>query len=125
MLLMNGLVADFNFAATLAGEAPLLSCQMYLDAGREPNVPNNVQYSSMLMNGAEKMFLTGKAGYPIERTLLTSGLVEAACQSLTYKRRVDTPYMAQLTYAAPRESLFGGHQEPYQVLREDSAVQFV
>lgn len=80
-----------------------------------------VQYSSILMTNAEKMFLTRKAGYPIERTLLTSGVVEAACQSLTYKKRISTPHMASLTYMAPAQSLFGGHQEFYHARREDHA----
>jgi len=67
------------------------------------------------------MFLTRKAGYPVERTLLTSGIVEAACQSLTLGKRIATPYMASLSYTAPAESLFGGHQEFYHARREDHA----
>ena len=43
MLLFNGLIGDFNFAAKLKGRDELLSCQMYLDAGRAPETPNNVQ----------------------------------------------------------------------------------
>ena len=73
------------------------------------------------MTNAEKMFLTRKAGYPVERTLLTSGIVEAACQSLTSGERTATPHMASLTYTAPSESLFGGHQEFYHARREDHA----
>ena len=68
------------------------------------------------------MFLTREAGYPIERTLLTSGIVEAACQSLTYGKRMQTPHMAGLTYTAPVESLFGGHAEAYAARRVDHAA---
>eukprot|EP01052_Picozoa_sp_SAG31_P002063 SAG31_NODE_69_length_28130_cov_15.318219_16_plen_100_part_00 len=84
-------------------------------------VSEQVQYSSILMTNAEKMFLTRKAGYPVERTLLTSGIVEAACQSLSHKKRISTPHMASLTYKAPTQSLFGGHQEFYHARREDHA----
>ena len=65
-------------------------------------------------------FLSGEAGYPIERTLLTSGIVEAACHSLTYGKRIETPQMASLSYTLNSSaSLFGGHQEAYRAQRED------
>ena len=78
-----------------------------------------------LMSGAEKMFLSGEASYPVERTLLTGGVVEAGCQSLTLKRRVETPHMAGLTYAAPAQSLFGGHGEPhdYRAVRHGRVIR--
>src|SRR5262249_59621926 len=72
MLLMNGLVNDFTFAARLKGKGEPLSTLFYLP----PNP--NVVYSAALMSKVEEMFLTGKAAYPIERTLLTTGLVAAA-----------------------------------------------
>jgi hypothetical protein len=52
------------------------------------------------------MFLTGKAPYPVERTLLTSGLVAAGLQSLaTGQKRLETPHLT-VKYQAPRESQF-------------------
>ena len=99
MLMMNGLVGDFTFAARVKGRSQPLSTLFYL-----PPVPN-VVYSAALMSNAEQTFLTGKAPYPVERTLLTSGLVEANIQSLHRGRRVDTPYM-NVQYDAPRESTF-------------------
>ncbi len=77
MLLMNGLVNDFTFGAKIKGEREPLSTLFYLP----PNP--NVVYSAALMSKAEQTFLTGKAAYPVERTLLTSGLVEAGMQSLS------------------------------------------
>ena len=56
-----------------------------------------------------KLFLSNKSQYPVERTLLTGGVVEAGCQSLTLGKRIDTPHMANLQYTAPERSLFGGH----------------
>ena len=99
MLLMNGLVEDFTFAARLKGSKDPLSTLFYLP----PNP--NVVYSAALMSKAEQTFLTGKAPYPIERTLLTSGLVAAGMQSLAAGKRVDTPHM-NVRYQSPRESTF-------------------
>src|SRR5262249_62189108 len=75
MLLFNGLVRDFTFAARLKGRDEPLSALFYL-----PPQPN-VQYSAILMSKAEEMFLTGKPPYPVERTLLTTGLRAAPLQS--------------------------------------------
>ena len=98
MLLMNGLVGDFNVAVRLKGQSRPLSTLFYLP----PNP--NVMYSAALMSKAEETFLTGKSPYPIERTLLTGGLVEAGCQSLTKGQvRLETPHLA-VKYTAPRES---------------------
>ena len=99
MLMMNGLVKDFTFAAHVRGEPEPLSTLFYLPP------QTNVVYSAALMSKAEEMFLTGKAPYPIERTLLTSGLVSFGMQSLHDGKRLETPELA-VRYTAPRESLF-------------------
>jgi hypothetical protein len=99
MLLMNGLVGDFTFAARLKGQKELLSTLFYLP----PNP--NVVYSAALMSKAEEMFLTGKPPYPIERTLLTTGLVEAGVKSLAAGKRLETPHLV-IRYQASRESQF-------------------
>jgi hypothetical protein len=100
MLLMNGLVGDFTFAARLKGQAQPLSTLFYLP----PNP--NVVYSAALMSKAEELFLTGKASHPIERTLLTTGLVAAGMESLsTGQKRLETPHLA-IRYQAQRDSEF-------------------
>lgn len=100
MLLMNGLVGDFTFAARIKGQTEPLSTLFYL-----PPVPN-VGYSAALMSKAEELFLTGKAPYPIERTLLTTGLVAAGMQSLAGgQKRIETPHLA-IRYQAPRQPTF-------------------
>jgi hypothetical protein len=101
MLLMNGLVSDFTFAARMQGEREPLSTLFYLP----PNP--NVVYSAALMASAERMFLTGMAPYPAERTLLTSGLVQAALQSLAAgQKRLETPQLAAVRYKAPARAAF-------------------
>jgi hypothetical protein len=100
MMLMNGLVSDFNFAARLKGQSELLSTLFYLP----PNP--NVAYSAPLMSMAEATFVNGKSPCPVERTLLTSGLVEACIHSLAAgQKRQETPHLA-VRYKAPRESTF-------------------
>jgi hypothetical protein len=100
MLLMNGLVDDFNFAARLKGQREPLSTMFHLP----PNP--NVVYSAALMSHAEEMFVTGRAPYPVERTLLTSGLVQAGLKSLAAgQKRIETPHLA-VRYEPSKESKF-------------------
>jgi hypothetical protein len=100
MLLLNGLVQDFTFAARLKGEKEPLSTLFHLP----PNP--NVVYSAALMAKAEETFATGKAPYPVERTLLTSGLVTAGMTSLAQGgMRLTTPHLA-VRYDPPKESQF-------------------
>ena len=100
MFLMNGFVGDFTFAARLKGEKEPVSTLFYLP----PNP--NVTYSAALMSKAEETFLTGEAPYPVERTLLTGGIVEAGMQSLGQdQKRLETPHLA-IRYQATRESTF-------------------
>jgi len=99
MLMLDGAVKDFNFAARLKG-GELLSTQFLLTP--DPNVT----YSACLMHQAERMFETGVAPYPVERTLLTSGILESCLTSkIQNQARLETPHL-QVAYRAPRESLF-------------------
>lgn len=87
MFLLNGLVSDFTFAAKLKGQEQPLSTLFHLPPGP------NVQYSAMLMSKAEEMFLTGKATTPVERTLLTSGILAAGMQSISRGKQLPTPHL--------------------------------
>ena len=58
------------------------------------------------MSRAEETFVTGKAPYPVERTLLTSGLVEAGMRSLANgQKRLETPHLA-VKYQPAKESTY-------------------
>ena len=47
------------------------------------------------MSKVEEMFLSGKAVYPAERTLLTSGVLAAAMKSLSVGHtKVQTPHLS-------------------------------
>jgi hypothetical protein len=100
MLLMNGLVGDFTFAARLNNQPEPLSTLFYL-----PPTPN-VVYSAELMAKAEATFVNGKSPCPIERTLLTTGLVEAGVRSVgTGQKRIETPHLL-FAYEAAIASTF-------------------
>ena len=102
MLLMSGLVKDFNFAARL--DSGIFSTQMYLPMpdGRT----TLASFFNPLVNGMEQMFLTGKPVYPVERTLLTTGLTEAGVTSLFRNGEpVATPHL-EFAYHAPLQSTF-------------------
>ena len=104
MILMNGLVQDFNFAAHLEGQDAPLSTQMYLPM--PPARTTLANFFSPLVNNVEKMFLSGVAAYPVERTLLTTGLVAAGVESLFQDQiRQETPHL-NISYQPTKESTF-------------------
>jgi hypothetical protein len=100
LLMLEGALRDYNFAARLRGLSEPLSCQFLLP----PNP--NVAYSTCLMHHVETMIETGRAPYPVERTLLVSGVLESCLDSkLQAHRRLDTPHLA-VRYQPPLESSF-------------------
>ena len=99
MLMLDGAVQDFNFAARIR-DVGLLSTQFFLSP-----VPN-VTYSACLVSKIEQMFTSGKAPYPIQRTLLTSGILESCLDSRAKgNQRLPTPHLA-VAYEAPAESQY-------------------
>ena len=100
LLMLNGATQDYTFACRLRGKTRPLSTQFLL-----PPTPN-VTYSYCLMRAVEQMLVTGKAPYPVERTLLTSGILEACLTSrLEGNVHLETPHLS-VAYQPPRESLF-------------------
>lgn len=87
LLMLDGALQDFNFAARLKGP-DLVSNQFLLTP--EPNVT----YSACLIAKVEEMFVTGRAPYPVERTLLTSGTLESCLTSRVQgHERLETPHL--------------------------------
>jgi hypothetical protein len=104
MMLMSGLVKDFNFAATLQGSPKPFSTQMYLPMpdGRT----TLADFFNPLSHNMEQMFLSGKPTIPVERTLLTTGLTAAGVDSLYAAQvRVETPHLA-IKYQPAKDSTF-------------------
>ena len=59
-----------------------------------------------LVNHIETLFRTGKSPYPVERTLLTTGMTAAGVESLFQKqKRLATPHLA-IKYKSTRKSTF-------------------
>ena len=100
ILLLEGLVYDFTFAARLKGRREPLSTLMYIDHHKPAH------FFSGQVNAVEQMFLSGKATYPIERTLLTTGLTAAGVESLWLgQKRLETPHLA-IRYTPTEKSTF-------------------
>jgi len=100
LLMLDGALRDFNFAARVRSIKGIVSTQFFLS----PNP--NVTYSACLVSKIEEMFETGSAPYPVERTLLVSGVLEACLTSrLRDHRRLETPQLA-LSYHPPRLSQY-------------------
>ena len=97
LLMLNGAVKDYNFAADVNGLGNV-STQFLLTP-----VPN-VTYSACLVSKIEEMFATGKAPYPVERTLIVSGMLESCLDSrLKGQVRLATPHL-NVKYQAPAKS---------------------
>ena len=97
LLMLDGAVEDFNFAARVRGSG-VISTQFLLTP-----VPN-VTYSACLVSKIEQMFMNGRAPYPIQRTLLTSGILEACLTSKVQNhQRLTTSHLA-VAYQPPMES---------------------
>ena len=100
LLMLNGAVSDYTFAARLRGDPKICSTQFLLP----PNP--NVAYSACLMQKVEQMFATRNAPYPVERTMLVSGILESCLESkLQGNRALDTPHLA-VRYRPPSLSQF-------------------
>jgi hypothetical protein len=100
MILADGLVNDFSFAARLQGRPDPMSTLMFLPYYDLQN------FFSPQVHHIEQLFLTGKAAYPIERTLLTTGLTAAGVESLFLdQRRIMTPHL-NITYQPSAESTY-------------------
>jgi hypothetical protein len=104
MILMSGLIRDFNFSARLTGQRDLFSTQMYLPMPDGRTTLAN--FFSPVVYNSELMYLTGKETYPLERTLLTTGLTAAGVESLHIgQKRFSTPHL-NIRYQATKESTF-------------------
>jgi hypothetical protein len=98
LLMLNGAIKDFNFAAKVKGMAGIQSTQFLLSP------TPNVTYSACLVSKIEEMFATGKAPYPVDRTLIVSGMLEACLTSRVQgQKRLETPHLA-VRYHAPAKS---------------------
>jgi hypothetical protein len=99
--LMTGLVEDFTVAIDVEGESEPVSTLMNLQHGRP------YHHFGCLVKNIEKMFETGTPPYPVERTLLTSGILDFALESrIQGYKKLNTPELAKVRYQTTEASHF-------------------
>ena len=96
-------IRDFNYAGLNSRTGEITSCQMYLPMPGHGST--TADFFTPLIRHIERMMVENRAPYPIERTLLTSGMTLAGVESFHRGQPVETPEMA-VRYTAPKESLF-------------------
>lgn len=97
-------IRDFNYAGLRSDTGEIVACQMYLPM--PGHSATTADFFNPLARHIETLIIEGRAPYPVERTLLTSGMVIAGVESLHQgEKRVETPEM-EVVYQGPRESQF-------------------
>ncbi len=85
-------IRDFNYAGMRADTGEIVGCQMYLPM--PGHSATTADFFNPLVYQTEQMIASGKTSYPIERTLLTSGMVIGGVKSLgANETLVETPEM--------------------------------
>jgi hypothetical protein len=91
-------VQDFTFAGKLAGESQPVSCRFVLPQ------PPGAKFLEALTINIEKMLVTGQPPYPVERTLLTTGMLDFLLTSHARRgERIETPELS-VRYRPPVDS---------------------
>ena len=93
VLMLYGVVEEFLFAGRVKDASSPVSTLFWLQ-------DKPFGHFARLNMAVEKMFLTGKATYPVERTLLTTGILDRAMHSRHQKgTKLETPELA-IRYSA-------------------------
>lgn len=88
LLELNGAVGTWSAAWRYADDRPIGSTQFWSQEER-PGAHFTVQ-----LKGIEDMMVSGKPSWPVERTLLTSGILDALLQSeKAGGKKISTPYL--------------------------------
>jgi hypothetical protein len=93
-------LSDMNFAGAVQGQDEPLSTDFYLPA------PPGARFFDPLTANIEKFFASGKPPYPVERTLLTSTLLDLALHSLHDGGRKIEADSLDVRYQPPADSGF-------------------
>lgn len=95
LLMLNGGISDYCFAARIAGKPAPVSTQFFVTP--QPNV----NYSASLVHKICEMIEKGASPIPVERTLIVSGMLEACLDSkMAGHRRLETDHL-RVAYAPP------------------------
>lgn len=93
-------VADHGFAATVKGQSELVSSCFFLPG------PPGANFFDPLCFNIEKLFLEGKSPYPVERTQLTSTILDWGLRSIHDKRGIITDDSLKIVYTPPESTGF-------------------
>jgi hypothetical protein len=97
-------IHDFNYAGLRSDTGEIISCQMYLPM--PGHSATTADFFNPLIRHIENLVIDNRAPYPVERTLLTSGMTLAAVDSINNGYTpVSTPEMS-VAYTATNESTF-------------------
>src|SRR5262249_9846469 len=99
VLQLDGHVADETFAARIEGEKKPVSTHFYLPP------PPGAAFLEALPRHIEAFMESGKPPYPVERTLLTTGILDCVLESRVQKKPVETPEL-DISYDPPADSGF-------------------
>ena len=102
IILQRGIVSDWAYAAqNVSGD--VMATEFTHFRGLDPMQIANAHFSYLGLN-IEEMFLTGAPAYPVERTLLTSGILAAAMDSrYAGHQRLETDWLSTIEYDSYRE----------------------
>jgi hypothetical protein len=110
-----GNTADrWNFACRIRGQDQPLATALY-------NGPwGNLCLFTALSNAIVHLFKTGKSPYPIERTLLVGGILDAAMHSHKEGGKpIDTPHL-EIAYQPRDYSLFRENGDTWRIITNDT-----
>jgi hypothetical protein len=98
--MLDGHNTGFLFAARLAGQAQPVAAS-FSDA----RIARPLPHFDGLVDVIEQFFVTRRPLYPVERTLLTTGVLAMLFESRAQKRRLETPELA-IRYRPPEHAYF-------------------
>jgi hypothetical protein len=97
-------IRDFNYAGLRADNGEIVGCQMYLPM--PGHSATTADFFTPLCQHVEDMFVQGTTPYPIERTLLSSGMVIGGVESLFAGGEPFVTNDMAIRYKAPEQSMF-------------------
>jgi hypothetical protein len=92
--------SEFGFAGSIRGQAEPVSCCCFLPS------PPGARFFDPLTWHIEQFFHTGQAPYPVERTLLTSTVLDLGMHSFKEGGKPMSSEALAIQYAAPKDSGF-------------------
>jgi len=97
-------IRDFNYAGHRSDTGEIISCQMYLPMPAHGS--STADFFNPLTRHIEDLIINERANYPVERTLLTSGMVVAGVDSLFQNQMVIPAPQMDVTYQVSEKSTF-------------------